>query len=113
MSKINWDVYSRRRRIDLNKLIEKQGIESYSDYLMFCLTINVNPMPEKDFPLSNTKKVEPVQKNAPTKVISEKPKETVKKETKAPAKTKEKSEDRWGIKKNKAPAKKPAKKTGK
>ncbi len=114
MSKINWDVYARRRRIDLNKLIETQGLESYSDYLMFCLTINVNPMPKEDFPLSNTKsEASSVAKSTTVKAPPAKTKAPAKKVVKAPAKPEPVEEDRWGIKKTKTSTKKSTKKTGK
>ena len=117
MSKINWDVYARRRRINLSKLIEVQGIESYSDYLMFCQTVNVNPMPESDFPLRDTKPAAATEKKQPPPV-----KKTVpKKSTKAPAKkvvkeaeeASDNSENRWGIKKTSGSTKKTTKKTSK
>jgi hypothetical protein len=111
MSKIDWDVYAQRRRINLDKLIETQGLKSYSDYLMFCLTINVNPMSEEDFPLSNTKKV-PATEKSPAKVAVTKTTPT-KRAPKSPAKTEGAPDDRWGIKKTKGSSKKTTKKIGK
>jgi hypothetical protein len=118
MSKINWDVYAQRRRINLEKLIETQGLTSYSDYLMFCLTVNVNPMSEEDFPLSNTKKVPTAEKSSssPPKPTATKAAPTkaapTKSAPKSPAKTAA-PDDRWGIKKTKGSSKKTTKKTGK
>ena len=125
MSKINWDVYARRRRINLSKLIETQGIESYSDYLMFCQTVNVNPMPESDFPLSDTKPAPAVEKKQPVPVKKTAPKKTTLemlsedrsgeylKVVKEAEETSDDSGNRWGIKKTNGSTKKTTKKTSK
>ena len=117
MSKINWDVYARRRRINLSKLIEVQGIESYSDYLMFCQTVNVNPMPESDFPLRDTKPAAATEKKQPPPVKKTVPKKSTKapakKAVKEPEEVSDDSENRWGIKKTSGSTKKTTKKTSK
>ena len=51
MSKITWDMFSKRRRINFDALIAKQNINSYEDYANYCNSVNVNPMPKKDFEL--------------------------------------------------------------
>jgi hypothetical protein len=127
MSKINWDIYARRRRINFEKLLAVQNIKSYSDYLAYCVHINVNPMLEEDFPLSSSTAHKPapapkVLPPAQKKVAA--PKATQPKKTQAPKKLKhtppakdtdESESDRWGIssKKPKTKSKKADKKSSK
>ena len=49
MSKIDWSVYSARRRINPARLVEAQIIKSYEDFLAYCESVNVNPPEKSDF----------------------------------------------------------------
>ena len=107
MSKINWDVYSQRRRIKMSKLLEAQNIKSYVDYLKYCIGVNVNPMTLEEFKAQTGLGNESPTKWGTQKDPDPQPKKEVKKApTRKPkAKSKppvEKSEgdsgSKWGIK---------------
>ena len=107
MSKINWDVYSRRRRIKMSKLLENQNIKSYVDYLKYCIGVNVNPMSLEEFKeQTGLGGQEPTkwgtQKEPEAQVAKEAKKAPARKpkaKSKPPApKAKDDSASKWGIK---------------
>ena len=119
MSKINWDVYAKRRRINFRKLVERQRIRSYEDYVNYCNSVDVNPLTPAEFQAQSPSDSKPTRstKPAPAKAASSKP-TAEKQDTSAPGPEKPaevKDADRWGLtpKKSKSQPKKTARKSSK